>query len=96
MTKIGWSDKDRSGLVWMQNGRAELRSPDPETNPYLAFALLVRAGLKGIAAGMTLPEPGSVSGSLPASLAAAKQAASSGAFIREVLPEVVRKACGAE
>ena len=96
VTKIGWSDTDRSGLVWIRKGRAELRSPDPETNPCLAFALLVRAGLKGIGAGLGLPEPGSVSGILPASLVEAVRAASSSAFIREVLPEVVRKAYGAE
>lgn len=96
VTKIGWSDRDRSGLVWMQKGRAELRSPDPETNPYLAFALLVRAGLKGIGAGETLPEPGSASGTLPASLDEARGAASASGFLREVLPEVVRKAYGAE
>ena len=94
VTKIGWSDEDRSGLVWMQKGRAELRSPDPETNPYLAFALLVLAGVRGIGAGLSLPEAGGSSGTLPASLVEAKQAASESAFIRENLPEAVRRAYG--
>ena len=33
----------------------ELRSPDPSCNPYLAFALLLHAGLDGIEAGEKLP-----------------------------------------
>ena len=33
----------------------ELRSPDPSCNPYLAFALMLRAGLDGIERGLTLP-----------------------------------------
>lgn len=30
------------------NNRMELRSPDPCANPYLAFSLLIRAGMEGI------------------------------------------------
>jgi glutamine synthetase len=33
----------------------ELRSPDPALNPYLAFALVLAAGLDGIARGAVLP-----------------------------------------
>ncbi len=33
----------------------ELRSPDPALNPYLAFALIIAAGLDGIENGMKLP-----------------------------------------
>ena len=36
--------------------RAELRSPDPLCNPYLAFALLIHAGLAGIQGHFCLPE----------------------------------------
>ena len=35
--------------------RAELRSPDPLCNPYLAFVLLIRAGMEGVAHNMQLP-----------------------------------------
>jgi glutamine synthetase len=33
----------------------ELRSPDPSLNPYLAFSLIIAAGLDGIENKMTLP-----------------------------------------
>jgi glutamine synthetase len=35
----------------------EFRSPDPAANPYLAFAVMLAAGLKGIKEGYTLPDP---------------------------------------
>jgi glutamine synthetase len=34
--------------------RVELRSPDPSANPYLAFAVMLGAGLKGIEEGLEL------------------------------------------
>jgi glutamine synthetase len=37
--------------------RIELRSPDPACNPYLAFAVMLAAGLKGIEGKYPLPEP---------------------------------------
>ncbi|GAG28233.1 unnamed protein product [marine sediment metagenome] len=37
--------------------RAELRSPDPACNPYLAFAVMLAAGYEGIKKGYPLPEP---------------------------------------
>jgi glutamine synthetase len=37
--------------------RAEFRCPDPACNPYLAFAVMLAAGLKGIEEGYELPEP---------------------------------------
>jgi len=33
----------------------ELRSPDPSINPYLAFALIIAAGLDGIESKLPLP-----------------------------------------
>lgn len=50
---ITWSDSNRSTLIRIPstrgNGtRVELRCPDPACNPYLAFALMLRAGLDGI------------------------------------------------
>ncbi|MFO7653153.1 MAG: type I glutamate--ammonia ligase [Candidatus Krumholzibacteriia bacterium] len=50
---IAWSDHNRSPLIRVparrQTGtRVELRVPDPSCNPYLAFAVMLRAGLDGI------------------------------------------------
>jgi glutamine synthetase len=53
---IAWARRNRSALVRVpmykpgkENAtRLELRSPDPSANPYLAFACMLGAGLKGI------------------------------------------------
>jgi glutamine synthetase len=37
--------------------RVELRSPDPSCNPYLAYAVMLRAGMDGIRRGLTAPPP---------------------------------------
>jgi glutamine synthetase len=37
--------------------RIEFRAPDPACNPYLAFAVMLAAGLKGIENGYELPDP---------------------------------------
>ena len=37
--------------------RAEFRSPDPSCNPYLAFAVMLGAGMKGIEKKYELPDP---------------------------------------
>jgi glutamine synthetase len=37
--------------------RIELRSPDPACNPYLAFSVILAAGLEGINKNYELPEP---------------------------------------
>jgi glutamine synthetase len=52
-TAIAWSEKNRSPLVRVPATRGvatriELRMPDPSCNPYLAFAVMLRAGLDGI------------------------------------------------
>lgn len=57
---ISWSSENRSQLVRIpaavgEYKRAELRSPDPTANPYLAFALLIYAGLHGIRNNLYLP-----------------------------------------
>ncbi|HET6454235.1 MAG TPA: glutamine synthetase family protein [Armatimonadota bacterium] len=62
---IAWSQRNRSALVRVplykpgkENAtRAELRCPDPACNPYLAFAVMLAAGLKGIEEKYELPEP---------------------------------------
>lgn len=50
---IAWTLSNRSALIRIPASRgagtrAELRSPDPASNPYLSFALLLAAGLDGI------------------------------------------------
>lgn len=52
-TNIAWSEKNRSPLVRVPAARGsatrvELRMPDPSCNPYLAFTVMLRAGLEGI------------------------------------------------
>jgi glutamine synthetase len=52
-TAISWSEKNRSPLIRVPAARGtatrvELRMPDPACNPYLAFAVIMRAGLAGI------------------------------------------------
>jgi glutamine synthetase len=50
---IAWSKLNRSALIRIPatrgiGTRVELRCPDPSTNPYLAFAVLLEAGLDGV------------------------------------------------
>lgn len=50
---ISWSATNRSALVRVPSSRdegtrVEIRSPDPSCNPYLAFAVMIAAGLDGI------------------------------------------------
>lgn len=61
---ICWAHRNRSALVRVpmykpgkeQATRVELRSPDPAGNPYLAFAVMLAAGLDGIERGLELPD----------------------------------------
>jgi glutamine synthetase len=61
---VCWGHNNRSALVRVpmykpQKGQAtriEVRSPDSACNPYLAYALLLAAGLKGVEEGYELPE----------------------------------------
>ena len=61
---VSWARNNRSGLVRVpiaKRGnptatRIEYRSPDPACNPYLAFSLILAAGMKGVAEGYELPE----------------------------------------
>jgi len=62
---ICWARRNRSSLVRVpmykpgkeKATRIELRSPDPACNPYLAFACMLEAGLKGIEKKYSLAEP---------------------------------------
>jgi glutamine synthetase len=60
---IAWSDVNRSALVRKPAARVpaasriELRSPDPSGNPYLAFAVMIHAGLDGVENDLACPDP---------------------------------------
>ncbi len=62
---ISWARRNRSAMVRVpmykpgkeQATRIEYRAPDPACNPYLAFAVMLAAGLKGIDENYPLPEP---------------------------------------
>jgi glutamine synthetase len=62
---IGWARINRSALIRIpqiskgqaNSTRIELRCPDPSSNPYLAFAAMLAAGLDGIERKLTPPDP---------------------------------------
>ena len=62
---ITWARHNRSNMIRIpmyQPGkekamRIEFRAPDPACNPYLAFAVMLHAGLEGIERKYPLPEP---------------------------------------
>lgn len=62
---ICWGQINRSALVRIpktfkdrpQGTRVELRSPDPSCNPYLAFAVMLSAGMSGIREKLSLSKP---------------------------------------
>lgn len=109
---ISWSNNNRSMLIRIpaasgEYRRVELRSPDCTANPYLAFALLIWAGLDGIQNRIILPENANVNlftaaseelqglHTLPLTLSAAVRQASSSSFVRSHLPEsLIRYFCG--
>lgn len=101
---ISWSAQNRSQLIRIpaaigEYKRLELRSPDPEANPYLAFTLLIYAGLYGLTKKLPLPLPADVNfftldkaalaefKRLPSTLEEAKVQAKASAFVQEHLPE---------
>jgi len=61
---IGWAQQNRSALIRIPRYnegrskavRAELRFPDPSSNPYLAFAAMLAAGLDGVDNNLTPPK----------------------------------------
>jgi glutamine synthetase len=100
---ISWSRENRSQLIRVpaasgEYARAELRSPDPGTNPYLAYTLLIEAALYGITGRLSLPPEAELdfqtaSGDqlraynrLPASREEAASFALSSSFVASCLP----------
>lgn len=98
---VSWSSQNRSQLVRIPAGgrRMEYRAPDAAANPYLTFALIIRAGLDGIDNSLELPEPCfenlftapaeilSRYAALPQNIASARALMAESAFLREVLPQ---------
>ena len=104
---IAWARRNRSSLVRVpmykpgkeKATRIELRCPDPACNPYLAFSVMLAAGLKGIEKGYPLPAPVEEDifemsekqriergiESLPGSLAEAIEATEKSELVRETL-----------
>ena len=59
---VAWSYRNRSPMIRIPakrglSTRIELRSPDPSCNPYLALAVILKAGLDGIKRRLTPPDP---------------------------------------
>ena len=98
---VTWSPENRSQLIRIpavknKRKRIELRSPDPTANPYLAFALLIYAGMDGIERKLPLQKPANVNlytadhkvtDQLRKSRGEAWDAASASTLVKKVLPE---------
>jgi glutamine synthetase len=61
-TNVAWSERNRSPLVRVparraEGTRCELRMPDPSCNPYLAIAVMLKAGLDGVRNRLEPPPP---------------------------------------
>lgn len=101
---VTWSHGNRSHLIRIpaahgEKVRMELRSPDPAVNPYLAFALVISAGLYGIENNLPLPDSLNIDlyaadenitknlVRLPENLGEALDIAKSSDFVKSVLDE---------
>jgi glutamine synthetase len=93
---INWGRSDRGALVRIpmykpnkeNSTRIEFRSPDSACNPYLAYAVMLAAGLKGIEEGYVLEET-SKTEALPANLHEAIVAMEGSELVRQTLGEHV-------
>lgn len=110
---VSWAQRNRSNLVRIpmykpgkeHASRIELRSPDPACNPYLAFSVMLAAGLRGIEDKLECPAPREMDlfqmtqeardemgiESLPGSLIQAIEICESSELVREALGEHVFK-----
>ena len=105
---VTWTKENRSQLLRVperrnEHKRFELRSPDPCANPYLAFAMLIYAGLDGIKRELPLPEPFNTNikdseqavkdnlKKLPDSLEAAVALANNSEFVNSVISKEILK-----
>ena len=93
---INWGHNDRGALVRIpmykpnkeNSTRIEFRAPDSACNPYLAYAVMIAAGLKGIEGKYTL-DASNDSEKLPANLNEAISVMEKSALVRETLGEHV-------
>ena len=93
-SKVNWSSASGSELMHIDEiygkTRVELRSPDALSNPYLAYALLIYAGLYGIEKKLELPkEMDEESALLPKSRKEAKSIAEASDFVKSILPKAI-------
>ncbi|MBQ6980203.1 MAG: glutamine synthetase [Clostridia bacterium] len=103
---IAWSKENRSELIRIPAARgdykrAELRSPDPLANPYIAFALIIYSAIEGISGNEKLPAPADFNmykadeemlknyKKLPEKLTKAKQKAAASEFIKTHFPNAI-------
>ncbi len=89
--QVSWSHENSSALLRVpvvpgDHPRVVLRSPDPESNPYLSFILMIYAALDGIRRNLSLDAAESDVTNLPMTLKAARDLALSSDFIRSHVP----------
>lgn len=106
---VTWARNNRSALIRVpfakrgkqSSTRIEYRAPDPACNPYLAFSVILAAGMKGVEEGYELPPPASANvfemtpqeraadgiRSLPQSLSDALDAMENSELVAEALGE---------
>ncbi|HET9089038.1 MAG TPA: glutamine synthetase family protein [Acidimicrobiales bacterium] len=90
-----WARLDTAALVRvpsvkpgrLDSTRVEYRAPDPAANPYLAFAVILAAGLRGVAGDYELPGEGEARVPLPQSLAEAVDLMERSELLLETLGE---------
>ena len=92
--KVNWTSTGSSGLMHINQvsgqTKVELRSPDALSNPYLAYALLIHAGLYGIKNKISLPEEVTDEDNmLPKSRKEAMKIAKESEFIQSILPKTI-------
>jgi len=89
----GWARYDAAALVRIpsvkpgriDSTRVEYRSPDSAANPYLAFAVILAAGLRGVVGDYELPGEGERTAPLPESLAQALDLMEDSKLLHETL-----------
>ena len=102
---IAWGKQNRSTLIRVptskKSSRIELRSPDPQCNPYIALTLIIHAAIDGIKNKFEIPAATEDNlfdesnaeklglKTLPLSLEEAKKLAAQSDFVKSVLGEIV-------
>ncbi len=88
------SSENGENLIKTIGGELKLRSPDPSCNPYIAYALLIYAGLEGIALNENLESYDQKNIEIPQNIFDAVKLAKNSNFIKTHLPaEYILKYC---